>query len=123
MALPPNAKAFTQPMDPADLEFYGFTLGQGPEDLLLPGEGVAAFTLAVTAEAAAAGLRIVTEDGRAPTLTGLDLLFWLSVDPSLFGAAAFSGPGVDLGLELTVKTDSFLFRTKQKTLVVKVAQQ
>lgn len=123
MALPPNAKAFTQPLDPADLEVFEFTLGQGEFDLLMPGEGVAAFTLAVTAEAAAAGLRIVTEDGRAPTLTGLDLRFWLSVDPSLFGAAAFSGAGVDLGLELTVKTTSSPYRTKQKTLVVKVAQQ
>jgi len=123
MALPPGAKAFTQPLDPTDIDVFETTIGQGTDDLLAPGESVAAFGLAVTAEAAAAGLRIMTEDGRAPTLAGLLLRFWLTVDTSQFGAAAFSGGGIDLGLELTVKTTSIPYRTKQKTLIVKVAQQ
>jgi len=124
MALPPGAKAFTQPLDPTDIDVFELTIGQsGADDLLAPGEAVAAFGLAVTAEAAAAGLRIMTEDGRAPSLVGLLLRFWLTVDTSQFGAAAFSGAGIDLGLELTVKTTSTPYRTKQKTLIVKVAQQ
>lgn len=123
MALPPGAKAFTQPLDPTDIDVFETTIGQGTDDLLAPGESVAAFALAVTAEAAAAGLRIMTEDGRAPALAGLLLRFWLTVDTSQFGAAAFSGAGIDLGLELTVKTTSTPYRTKQKTLIVKVAQQ
>ena len=123
MALPPTAKAFTQAIDPSDIDFFDTDIGQGEDDLLLPGEGIAAFTTAVTAEAAAAGLRIMTEDGRAPTLTGLTLRLWLAVDPAQFGAAAFSGTGIDFGIELTIKTTSALYRTKQKTLVVKVAQQ
>lgn len=123
MALPPTAKAFTQVIDPADIDVFETTIGQGDDQMLATGEGVAAFVFAATAEAAAAGLRIMTEDGRAPTLTGLVLRFWLAVDPALLGAAAFSGTGIDLGLELTIKTTSTPYRTKQKTIVVKVAQQ
>lgn len=123
MALPPTAKAITQAMDPSDIDVFEVTLGQGIDELIMPGEAVESFTFAVTAEAAAAGLRIMTEDSRAPTLTGLVLRFWLAIDPSMLGAAAFSGVGIDLGLELTLKTNSVPFRTKQKTIVVKVAQQ
>ena len=123
MALPPTAKAITQAMDPSDIDVFELTLGQGLDELIMPGEAVESFTFAVTAEAAAAGLRIMTEDRRAPTLTGLVLRFWLAIDPSMLGAAAFSGAGIDLGLELTLKTNSVPFRTKQKTIVVKVAQQ
>ncbi len=124
MALPPGAKAFTQAIDPSDVDVFEVTLGQaGTDDILAPGESVAAFTLAVTAEAAAAGLQILTDEGRAPTLTGLVLRFWLAVDIAQFGAAAFSGAGIDLGLEVTVKTSSAPPRTKQKTIIVKVAQQ
>ena len=123
MALPPNAKAVTQPMDPSDIEVFELEIDQGVDKTLMPGESVAGFLFAVTAEAAAAGLRIMTEDGRAPTLNGLVLRFWLDIDPSLLGAAAFFGAGIDLGLELTLKTDAAPFRQKQKTIVVKVAQQ
>ena len=123
MALPPTAKAISQAMDPSDIDVFELTIGQGADDLIMPGESVASFTFAVTAEAAAAGLRIMTEDGRGPTLTGLLLRFWLAFDPTMLGAAAFSGSGIDLGLELTVKTTSVPYRTKQKTIVVKVAQQ
>lgn len=123
MALPPTAKAITQAMDPSDIDVFELTIGQGVDELIMPGESIASFLFAVTAEAAAAGLRIMTEDNRAPTLTGLLLRFWLAVDPSMLGAAAFSGAGIDLGLELSVKTNSVPYRAKQKTIVVKVAQQ
>lgn len=123
MPLPPNAKALTQAMDPSDIEVFELLIDQGDDKTLMTGENVAEFNFAVTAEAAAAGLMIMQEDGRRPTLTGLLLRFWLAIDPALFGAAAFSGEGISLGLELTLKTDSVPYRTKQKTIVVKVAQQ
>ena len=64
MPLPPNAVHWSQPMDPADVVDYQTTLSQGETvdpakpPFLQPGESIAEFTLAVTADAAAAGLVI-----------------------------------------------------------------
>jgi len=129
MAIPPNALSIKQPMDPADVLDFAIVLTQGPPDaatppFLLDGESVASFTLALTPEAIAAGLQIKTGDGYpAPVLAGLDVFFWLAVDPAMQGLPIFAGAGVPLAIELTATTDATPPRVKQRTLTVTVANQ
>lgn len=123
MANPPNAIIFTQPMDPKDVVEYTLTIPQGSGQPLETGETIASYTLALTAEAAAAGLTIVTTGGYTTTLVGQVLTFWLSVSVGQQAAAVFSVDGMACGIEFTFNTNSSPARTKQRTLVVKVAQQ
>ena len=129
MANPPNAQAIRQPMDPSDVLDFRGTLTQdeasaSPPPFLLTGESVASFTLALTPEAIAAGLQIKTGDGYPPpVLAGLDLVFWLAVDPAMQGSPIFAGAGVPLAIELTATTDATPPRVKQRTLTVTVANQ
>jgi phage tail tape-measure protein len=124
MALPPNASAWTQEMDPADIVDYQVTLA-GTGGLLETGETIASYTLTMSAEGAALGVTIGSVGSYAPSLinssTGVKL--WLSVGSGFQSNAAFSGTGVSVGIELTVVTNSSPARTRQRTLVVKVAQQ
>lgn len=124
MAIPPSAKTYTKVVDPTDIEVWTPTISQGDKDtdLLAIGETVTSFTLAATAEAALAGLRILDEADRpAPVLVGLELRYWTGIDAAQWNAAAFSAGEVSLGLELTVNTS--LARRKQITLVHKVTQR
>jgi hypothetical protein len=125
MANPPNAISITRPMDPADIEQFFVTLTQGSTgaEVLNTGESVASYTLALTAEAIAAGLQIKTGSGYATNLTGLVLSFWLAVNSANQADAAFSGTGLTLGVEWTITTNASPARVKQKTIVVQVAQQ
>lgn len=129
MAIPPNAKKFEQPMDPSDVVDYKANLS-GEDGLLEDGEKIATFTLTVLAEGVARGLTIGTGI-RAPSKiegapgAGIDtgVQMWFSVDGGHTSDPEFSGTGVDLPVELTVVTDSSPSRTRQRTLVVGVAQQ
>jgi len=129
MAIPPNAKAIAQPLDPADILDLETTITQGPPDavpapLILNTENVASFTLTLSAEAVAAGLQIKTGDGYpAPTLSDLKVTFWLAVDPAMQGSPLFNAPGLTLALELTLNTTSVPSRRKQRTITVTVANQ
>jgi len=125
MAIPPNAKAMSRPMDPADLVDFQVVLSQGSDDnsFLTPSESVASYTVALTAEAIAAGLVINTTGGYATTLVGNTITFWLSVSSGQQSSASFAGSGLILGIELTVTTNSVPARTKQRTVTVNVAQQ
>jgi DNA mismatch repair protein MutH len=125
MALPPTAIPFTRPMDPADIRDFVITLTQGSGDaaFLQTGEGVAAYTLALTAESALAGLLIKTDSGYSTSLTGLLIHFWLAVAAGNQSDPGFSGSGLTLGLELTVTTTNTPPRIMQRTFAVMVAQQ
>lgn len=129
MAIPPNAKAIAQPMDPSDVLDFSVTVTRGdPDDLpapfLLTGENVASFTLALSAEAIAAGLLLKSGGGYPPpTFADLVCTFWLAVDPAMQASAAFAAAGLTLAIELTVVTTSTPPRTKQRTLTVTVANQ
>jgi len=125
MALPPNAKAMTRPMDPADIVDFQVVLSQGSDDnsFLTPTESVQTYAVALTAEAVAAGLQIVTTGGYATTLVGNTITFWLSVSSGQQSSANFAGSGLTLGIELTITTNSVPARTKQRTVTVNVAQQ
>lgn len=133
MAIPPNAKALPQPMDPADILDWSFPLTQdGSTDeqfpLLAAGETIDTFTLTLSAEAVALGLIVL--DGAykgstypGPTLSGLIVTFWLAVDDSAQGSAAFNGAGVTLGLEFTGWTTNTPRRRKQRSATVTIANQ
>jgi hypothetical protein len=124
MALPPNARAWSPEMDPADIVDYEVTLA-GDNGLLETGEQVSTYTLTMSAEGAALGVTISMVSGYEPSLinsnTGIKM--WFYVDPAFLTNAAFSGTGVSVGIELTVNTSSVPSRRRQRTLVLKVAQQ
>lgn len=125
MPNPPNAKAFAQPMDPSDIRDYEVVLSQGTDvtSFLDPAEGVASFTVALSAEAVAAGLTIKTEGGYATSITDTTIRFWLEVDAGSQGSTAFDGNGLALGIVITVTTNSTPARKKQRTVIVNVANQ
>ena len=124
MANPPSAIAsrlFKRQLDPANRDLRRVTLKQDGS-FLFPNEGVASYTLAPSAEAVAAGLKVET-DAWAPALNGLVLDFYLSVVPGMQGASAFGGTGMQLGVEATFVTDAVPPRTLQVTFVQEVANQ
>lgn len=134
MAIPPLAYPWTQIMDPADQVEYVVDLrgvdGLATDGLLEPGELMDSWELVLGAESVALGLEVGTGD-YAPTnpLDGdgnplvTSLLFWFSVDPEMQDDAAYSGEGAQLPMELTIVTNSTPARTRQRTLVLKVAQR
>jgi hypothetical protein len=125
MTLPLNAKAFTAQMDPADVLDWQVTLSQGSTglEILQVGESVANFTVALTAEAIAAGLQINTTSGYSTLLVGNVISFWISITSGSQGSAAFTGAGLTIGIEISITTNANPARVKQRTVVVTVAQQ
>ncbi len=125
MPNPLTAKTFEQAMDPADVVDFKLTISQGDDDgdMLQSGENVASYTLTATAEAVAAGLQVLQSGGRQPALVGNLLQFWLSVQSMLQSASLFGGAGVQLAIELTVVTTATPARTRQRTILITVAQQ
>ena len=112
-------------MDPADVVDYELGLGPdgGDDALLEEGEQVADWTLTLSAEAVALGLEVGTGDYAPSQPTPTSFRFWFSVDALLQDDAAFDGAGASLAMELTIETDSTPARTRQRTLVLQVAQQ
>ena len=129
MAIPPTATALSQPLDPADIDDYLLTVTKAGIDttafpMLEANEGIASFTLALAADAIAVGLTIRTSgEYPPPTLNGLDVKFWLSVDASLQGATIFDAAGITVAMELTIITTSTPPRKRQKTATVRIANQ
>jgi hypothetical protein len=128
MPVPASAPAFEQPVDPSDVQEFVVTLSQGaldtkPAPFLITGEAVASFVLAVSVEAAAAGLSIRSDSGYAPTCVGNKITFWPVIAAGQQSATIFDGDGVRLGVDLTITTNNVPPRIKQRTLVLRVAQQ
>lgn len=133
MPIPRNAITVEQPFDPRDVLEVKVGIAQGAEDaspapILLLGESVATLGVAVTTEAAAAGLKVVsgTFEGStypAPSIASNVVTFWVTVDEARRGDAMFDGDGVALGIELTFKTNNNPPRVKQRTVAIQVAQQ
>jgi hypothetical protein len=124
MALPPNAFEWDQEMDPSDIVDYTINLS-GEKGLLESGETITSYTLTLRPEATALGLEIISTGPRAPALVGgaTGVMLWFQVLEAFWGNAAYSGSGVKLGIELTVETSSNPSRRRQRTVVLKVAQQ
>lgn len=128
MALPATAQAFAQALDPSDVVDFYVVVSQGAPDaptptVLLLGEAIADYSLALTTEAAAVGLRIVDRAGYGNRLTGNVLKLWLEVEASMRGSAIFNGAGVTVAIELLIETSSNPPRTKQRSFLVRIANQ
>lgn len=123
MALPNLAPTFLRRMGPRDvMDIYPvLTRGDKVSDILQLGEEVTSFTIGLTAEAAAAGLRLGTDD-KAPRYAGLVFYAQLSVAPLMQGAAIFLGAGLVLGVEITFSTN-IDDRQKTYTTGVKVVSK
>jgi hypothetical protein len=124
MPIPPSATVQAQSMDPRDIRDYRFNLDTS---ILEPGEeiddGHADTELVLGAEAVAAGLTLLTTGGYATEVGPDYLVIWVSIDPSLQADPMFDGGGVSLPMEFTFRTTSTPSRRKQKTLVIKAANQ
>lgn len=128
MANPPTAKAFDQPVDPSDIVDFFVIVSQTAPDarvpgVLLLGEGVARYALALTAEAAALGLKISQATGYENRLSGNVLQLWLEVETAMQSSPLFDGAGVTVAIELLIVTTSTPPRTKQRSFLVRIANQ
>lgn len=125
MPIPPDAEAFAQALDPSEQLDYGIDLERAADGstLLQPGENVASYTLALSAEAIAAGLTIMEGDGRDHAMNGDTISMWFKIDDEMQSLPAFNGAGLSLAGELTLVTTSTPARTRQRTWVVRVANQ
>ena len=129
MPIPANAIPVEQPLDPGDtLDFYA-ALSVGAQDvspapMLLTGETVAGLVVAVSSEAAAVGLKIMSGSGYpAPAINSSNVIsFWLSVDAAMRSSTVFNDGGILLGVELTITTNNNPPRIKNRTLAVLVKQ-
>jgi hypothetical protein len=128
MAIPATARAFDQALDPSDVIDFYVVISQGapeaaPPTVLLLGEAVADYALALSPEAAAVGLRIVERAGYENRLSGNLLTLWLEVDPDLRSSPLFNGTGVIVAIEMLIETTATPPRTKQRSFLVRIANQ
>lgn len=122
MAIPPKAYRWSQAMDPADRVEFIVEMG-GADALLEPEEEVDELTLTLLPEAVLLGLTIETDAYAMVQPTPSSLKIWFTIDPAYRSSSEFDGDGVSLPMELTVVTTSNPPRTRQRTLVLQVAQQ
>ena len=123
MALPDKAPTFVRRMDPRDkLDLYTVLMqGNALRDILKPDETVTRFAIGLSAEAAAAGLQIGTED-KAPRYADRVFYMQLSVAPVMQGAAIFLTRGIVLAVEITFAT-SFDDREKTYSVGIQVVKK
>lgn len=128
MAVPLSAKAFDQAVDPADVVDFFVVVSQGaadakPPTILLLGEAIARYSLKLTPEAAAVGLRIVDAVGYENRLSGNVLQLWLEVDEAVQASPLFDGAGITVAIELLIVTTAVPPRTKQRSFLVRIVNQ
>lgn len=119
MPIPSTAFVWGYAMDPSDVVDFTFDVA----GLLEAGEAVASYTLTLGAESVALGLVIGTGPYAPVLVSGTEYRIWLSVNSTFQSNVAFDGAGSSLPIVLQVITDSAPARTRERTLVVKVAQQ
>lgn len=124
MPIPTNAFEWKAVMDPTDQVEYLIDLKDPDKPLLEAGETISSYTLTLLAESVAVGLTIST-GARAPTLinSNTGIRVWFEVDNAYWSNTVYSGDGVRLPMELTITTSTTPSRRRQRTLVLKVAQQ
>lgn len=121
MAIPALAKKFDVFMDPGELLEYQADLAG---NILEAGEQISgAPTLTMGAEGTVLGLGIKTGGGYdAAVVGGTSVKFWLEVTLAERENAAWFD-GVDVGIKITVNTNSVPARRRERTVVVRVQQQ
>lgn len=122
MALPPKAPTVPRRMDPKGVfDFYPvITRGDKEPDVLQTGEDITLFSVGLTPEAAAAGLRISGGD-RAPRYANLVFAIVLTADPAMHDSPIFRENGLVLGIEIDFATN--LDRVDQYTVGVRVVNK
>ena len=106
MANPPDLLVFKRRLPPkGQREYYPvLTQGDDTDDFMLQtGEEVTAFDVVLSAEAIAAGLRLLEGDD-SPRYESLVFVFWVDIDPARRGDATFEGKGVTLRVEIYYET-------------------
>lgn len=119
------ATEWEQELDPAEELDFVMDFASSPpigSPVLGVGEGIASFALAVTPEAAALGLEIMTGLGRDATEAGGQITLWLTVNVGFQANAAYDGAGTKLGIVCTIMTDSIPARKRERTYSVRVKQ-
>lgn len=124
MTIPANAFIWDAVMDPTDQVEYIIDLADATKPMLEASEIIASYTLTLLSDAVAVGLTIGTGT-RSPVLINGNtaIKVWFEVDNAYWSNAAFNGDGSKLPMELTVTTSTSPSRRRQRTLVLKVAQQ
>ncbi|SLN50324.1 phage fiber-tail adaptor protein [Oceanibacterium hippocampi] len=118
MAIPGEAIAWAEPLDPADYKEYVADWAA-----VMAGNGdatIASAVVALSAEAVAAGVEI-DEVTNPPSNDGAAVTIWFRVNAANQLDAGFDGTGATFGVEITV-TDSD-GRTLQRTWKLTVRQR
>jgi hypothetical protein len=121
MAIPSTAFKWSTAMDPTDVTDYLFDV-TGLLDTA-NNEGVSSYTLTLASESVALGLTIGTGAYATSSPSTNVYRVWFSIDPAYQSNGAFDGGGTSLPMTLTITTNSSPARTRQRTLVLPVAQQ
>lgn len=110
-------------MDPADHApfVHVFSRGAAADAALAEDEDILSFTISPTPPAVSAGMSISAEAGKEPRLEDAAVGFWPRLDPAANVDTLFDGPGVDLGIEITITTS--LGRVIQRTGTIRVRQR
>lgn len=120
MAIPPTAVRFAQSLDPQEELDWLVSL----EQLLQPGEDAASYSLDLLPEAVALGLTIMQGDGRDHhMIDNRTILFWAEIDEDYEADPAFNGGGITLPMEVTIVTNSYPPRKRNRTFLIPVVHQ
>lgn len=121
MAIPPTAVAFGQALDPHE-ELDWLIACDG---ILESDETIVSYTLTLLPEAVALGLTLMEGEGRDHRLTDNErgIAFWATIADAYKTSPAFDGGGVSLPGEVTLVTNSLPDRTRNRTWLMRTAQQ
>lgn len=123
MALPQKAPTVFRRMDPkGKFDFYPvLTRGDEEKDILQSGEELTDFSVSLTPEAIAVGVKISTGYD-APRYADLVFAIYLTVVPAMQGSSLFNGDGLVVGVEIDFGTN-MEGRREQYTAGVRVVNK
>lgn len=110
-------------MDPADHApfVHVFSRGSAADAALAEDEDILSFAINPTPAAVSAGMSLSTEAGKEPRLEGNAIGYWPRFSAAANTADLFDGPGVDMGVEITITTSHG--RIMQRTGAIRVRQR
>lgn len=118
--IPPTAFTWSQPLDPADRTFYvmDWSAWLGTAKI------ASIQSLTMSAVAASLGVEVDTDSDRVPLLDtgGQKIGLWMKVDPSFHQNAAFSSPGIKVGIAALIRTDEVPYQEFERTWELTVTQ-
>lgn len=121
LLVPLGAPRWQQPFDPADHAPYAGDFVK----LLGASEKIATVEMiALSSSAAALGIIIDQTEGYMPIIdtAGKKVQLWFTVDPELWGSAAFNAAGVQMPVSMRILTNSAPPKRFERTAVLTVRQ-